>query len=171
LDNQERRRIFNTNHSIPIIQHQINSTTSIDRKNTVVNLEFNRPVLEIFWVFRQVESEENNDWFNFSKRVPNGDLVSNLMEKCKFLINGIERFEGNELYFRTISNKHAATNKHIYQFSFEVGSNSLNFSLIDDASVHISAIDNVPKSNLYVYARSENTLEIKDGQGGLKFSS
>lgn len=182
LDNDERTKFANSDHKFFITQLQLNPTVSAEAgtRNMKVSLEFNHPCKEIIWVFRENESEENNDWFNFGKRVPNGDLVTELVSSCKLLLDGTERFSQNEKFFRTIQQELHHTNisnKHIYTYSFShkpeewSPSGSLNFSKLNSADMHFTFINSVPAIKVYIFALNYNWFIIKKGMGAVAFSA
>jgi hypothetical protein len=182
LDDSERKKYVDAKHMFLIKQLQMNPVLTINSgtKNFKSRLEFNHPCTEILWVFTEKDSELNNDWFNFSKRVPNGDLVTSLMKRCKFTIDGGDIFDQNELFFRSVQHEMYHTNisnKHIYTYSFSnkpedsQPSGSLNFSKISDANMYFDFIDSVPDIKLYVFAVNYNWLIIDKGMAGIAFSS
>lgn len=182
LDNNERSRYANSDHKFFITQLQMNPVVAYkaNTKNIKTSLEFNHPCKELLWVFTETISEENNDWFNFSKRVPNGDLVTELMSSCKFVIDGSERFSNNEKYFRSVQHElhHSnISNKHIYIYSFSNNpevwqpSGSLNFSKLNDSVMYFTMIDGVPSFKLYIFALTYNWFIIKKGLGAIAFHS
>jgi hypothetical protein len=182
LDDSERRKYIDSKHLFLIKQLQINPVLSINAgtKHFKNRLELNHPCSELLWVFTELESEQNNDWFNYSKRVPNGDLVTSLMTNCKLTVDGGEIFNQNELFFRNVQhNMHHTniSNKHLYTYSFShkpedpQPSGSLNFSKINDANLYFDFIDSVPDMKLYVFAVNYNWLIIDKGMAGIAFNS
>jgi hypothetical protein len=182
LDDSERKKYIDAKHMFLVKQLQLNPVISIKQgaKHFKSRLEFNHPTTELLWVFTEKDSELNNDWFNFSKRVPNGDLVTSLMKRCKLNIDGADIFDQNELFFRSVQHEIYHTNisnKHIYAYSFSNNpennqpSGSLNFSKISDANMYFDFIDSVPDIKLYVFAVNYNWLIIDKGMAGIAFSS
>jgi hypothetical protein len=182
LDDSERKKYVDAKHMFLIKQLQLNPVQTINEgiKHFKSSIEFNHPCTELFWVLTEKDSELNNDWFNFSKRVPNGDLVTSLMTKCKLTIDGGDIFDQNELFFRSIQHEINHTNisdKHIYIYSFSdtpedsQPSGSLNFSKISDANLYFDFVDNVPDMKLHVFAVNYNWLIIDKGMAGIAFSS
>lgn len=182
LGNHERQNYISMDHKFFITQLQLNPVQSFSANTSdfKVSLEFNHPVSELLWVVTEIESENNNDWFNFSKRVPDGDLVTPLMKDCKLLIDGSERFNNTELFFRTVqhdSHHSNISNKHLYVYSFSKNpeqwepSGTLNFSKLTDAVFHMSLIDSAPALKFYIFAINYNWFIIKKGMGGIAFSS
>lgn len=182
LENEQRKEYVKTDQKFFITQLQLSPVLSIKQgtKNLKSNLEFNHPCKELFWVFREIESETNNDWFNFSKRVPNGELVTSLLKSSELLIDGTERFSENEIFFRTVQQDLHHTNvsdKHIYIYSFSKlpeeyqPSGTLNFSKISDSVMNFQMIDSVPDSKVYIFTVNYNWLIMKKGMSGLAFNS
>jgi hypothetical protein len=182
LDDSERKKYVDSKHMFLIKQLQMIPVLTIKdgTKNFKSRLEFNHPCTELFWVFTEKDSELNNDWFNFSKRVPNGDLVTSLMTRCKLSIDGGDIFDQNELFFRSIQHEMNHTNisnKHIFTYAFSDNpedsqpSGSLNFSKISDAYLYFDLIENVPDIKLYVFSINYNWLIVDKGMAGIAFSS
>jgi hypothetical protein len=182
LDDSERKKYVDAKHMFLIKQLQLNPVQSIKQGTTNFKsrLEFNHPCTELLWVFTETDSELNNDWFNFSKRVPDGDLVTSLMTRCKLNIDGSDIFDQNELFFRSVQHEIYHTNisnKHVFTYAFSNNpedpqpSGSLNFSKISDANMYFDFIENVPDIKLYVFSVNHNWLIIDKGMAGVAFSS
>lgn len=142
-------------------------------------IPFNHPVKEILWVFRETDSEENNDWFNFSKRsnVPSTEIKS-LMKNTTFYIEGVEYTKPLPEKFYRLNNKHTnITDRHIYSLSFCENpenfqpSGTLNFSVIDNFYIRGDMNTPTPSNKLYAFGISYNWLEIENGISRLLFIS
>ena len=182
LHDEERKKYINSDHKFFITQLQLNPILSFGAgtKNFKTSLDFNHPCKEMIWVFTETDSEDNNDWFNFSKRVPNGDLVTELMQSCSLSLDGADRFSQNEKFFRSVQHELHHTNisnKHVYTYSFSQNpeewtpSGSLNFSKINDAVMYFNMIDSVPPFKLYIFALTYNWFIIKKGLGAIAFNA
>lgn len=143
--------------------------------NYKTRLEFNNRVKSLYWVLVESTSENNNDWFNFSRRSD----TTQLFEKSRILIDGIEREElRDEKYFRIIQpfkfHTHS-TNKHIYMYSFckypegIQGSGALNFSRLDHAYLELLLRASNPETNLHIFGLTENFLIIQGGMASLAY--
>ena len=167
LDNDERNYITNRGTSDTLMyQHQ-----STPASNGLMSfLPFNNPVVFLFSDLGTTDI--------MAEAVATGSGTINLK------INGVDIVEKRELYphyniiplsyhttygnFAGIAEKNLPS--FIYPFALNCSqlqpSGTCNFSRIDSA--YLASDKNVVKS---IYARSYNVLRIKDGMGGLLFSS
>lgn len=142
-----------------------------------ITLPFNHPVYEVIFVLRETESDNNNDWFNFSVRNPvvNTQVVE-LLESANLITDGIDRYteplESNVLNTLNCRRYHTnVTDKHIYIMSFcDKPENSfqangfLNFSAIDNANLQLKLRGTIPMSNLHVFALNWNFIKFEEGR-------
>ena len=68
-----------------------------DLRNKVIDLNFNHPVKELFWIYQNDIVSTTNDWKNYSK-TPDDDTINSkpqetAFEKFMLKFNGIDRFE------------------------------------------------------------------------------
>jgi len=148
-------------------------TSPIDFRTS---LDFNHRVKALYWVLVESDSEDNNDWLNFSKRSD----TSHLINKARIVLDGQEReSQRNEKYFRLTHpvNFHShSSNKFIYMYSFsrfpeniQQPSGALNFSQFDSIYLELEIRENNPSTFLYTFALSENFLIIQNGMSALAF--
>lgn len=179
LDKEERRRFIKKDQIYLIEQIQFSEKQSI--KANTVNYksftEFNHCIKEYIWVFVDTNSENNNDWFNFSRRSDS----SNLLSKANIQFEGQDRIEErDEVYFRTIQplQHHSVIPiKYIYCYSFGLfpermePSGSFNHSRFDNTNINFIMNTSNPACNLYHFATSWNIMIISKGMAALAYYS
>ena len=177
-------KLDNEGYKIPITHNylidQVQYSEPLTIKDNVISYNadlktFKFLITELLFVFRETNSENNNDWFNYSIRSNNGKFVDTI----KFKINGIDfAKEMSELYYRTIvpAFRHTSTpNKNIYVFPFckdvenPQPNGALNFSLIDNKDLEFKLNAYNPECNLHVFAKSKNIFQLKGGVAGISF--
>lgn len=177
-------KVDDEGYKIPIVhnylmdQVQYSEPLYINANATNYNADlkaFRFLVTELLFVFREDDSENNNDWFNYSIRSNNGKFVDTI----KFKMNGIDFAEEMpEIYYRTITSatRHtSAPNKNIYVFPFCKDAEDpqpngiLNFSLIDNKDLEFRLNPSIPACKLHVFAKSKNIFQIKGGIMGIAF--
>jgi hypothetical protein len=138
-------------------------------------LNFNHPCSDLMFVLREKDSDDNNDWFNFAKRVITPlTIVPPLITNSKFIVDGKERIEETDEYTLRLSNNFRfhghAPHKHIYTMSFcndpqkWFPTGSLNFSCIDQAELYLTMANSIASPvKLFVFARNFNIMYIKNG--------
>jgi hypothetical protein len=177
LDNEERVYFAQNTHHYMIEQLQIQSESiDINKQVSIIEIPFNHPVKELFWVIQGNAIFLANDIFNFSD--DSSDNPQPPIQSVVLRMEGTERFqEMNEYYFRKIlpNQYHTSTsNNYIYMYSFALSPEELqptgtaNFSRIDRATLHIT-ISNIRNSMIYVYATNYNLFQIKNGSSGVVF--
>jgi hypothetical protein len=143
------------------------------------DIRFNHPIKELIWVFREEDSTDNNDWFNYSKRnlIPYTKVFS-LMRSCRLSIDGKDYTENKkEIIFRALNNHRNKTDKHIYTIPFCLNpedwspTGSLNFSKIDNASLYGEMNIPTPLNRLHIFGINYNWMTIKNGISNLEFIS
>lgn len=185
VDDALRISEMNKSHEFLISQTQYFKESLINESGSINNflLNFNHPSKEIFFVLRESSSEDNNDWFNFSKRntfLPSPTLP--LLAEAKLTLDGIDRVELSEEFTLRVNNGYHyrgyATNKHIYTMVFcsepdkWYPTGSLNFSMVDEARLTIHTKTGIAsRVNLFVFCRNFNIITISNGMLGLAFSS
>jgi hypothetical protein len=185
LDEPERTRLRNDPGEYLITQCQ-----TVDAQNVPtfgmsnMDVSFNHPVFELFFVLRETQSEENNDWFNFSIR--NGVVntpIEELITSARLLLDGTtertKEFNTSIINVLNSSRFHSnTTDKHIYTMAFcddpenwTQPSGSLNFSVIDHAILQLKLNETIPTSYFHVFALNWNWIQIRDGIMFLDFIS
>lgn len=185
MDDIERIKYAKKDHSYLITQVQTINNESI---NTSLQggihrcfLPFNHPCSELFFVIREKDSDDNNDWFNFAKRT--NTILTKLqpfLKSAKLTLDGHERVERtNEFTLRVTNNNRYhtnTTNKNIYTMSFcndpekQYPTGSLNLSLVDQAELILELHSNIQSlPGLFVFARNFNIINIKQGMFQIKY--
>lgn len=181
VDDNLKLELKSKSQRILIEQVQSKNTQGADTNssNGIFNtdLPFNGMVKELFWVFIEDESAENNDGFNFSKRNTSPNTkVHSLMKNSKFLVEGVEYIEEQgELVYRSLNNHRNKTDRHIYTISFcahpeiREPSGSLNFSKFDYATLYGEMITPTPLNKMFIFATNHNWISIDKGLSSLMF--
>lgn len=179
LDSDERRYFAQNRHFYLIEQLQM-ETSSIDttKEVNVIDLPFNHPVKELFWIIQGDNVRRQNQWFNFSTFT--GSNPTSPLRKAVIRFEGTERFEErDERYFRLVVpwQRHTATpNSFIYVYSFATDPENLqptgtaNFSRIDHPTLHLNT-GQISESQVVIYAINYNILRIISGISGVLFSN
>ena len=167
LDTDERRRFAQASHEYLIEQLQYTGAETYTlQPNTITNekvrLTFNHPVKELLIFTQTASSLSANKHFDFGENMwqvdGNGAPTfkgRDLVTHSKLLLNGHERFsERPGSYFRLVVPFQVHTripNRHIYCYSFSLTpeehqpSGSCNFSRIDNASLHLTLAEPLPR--------------------------
>lgn len=174
----EYKKIEKTGKAILIEQIQYNDDQMIPANRTAAKLPlvFNNPLKEIIFVLVDDNSEQNNDWFNFSRYSDGNKPIL----KANLLIDGKERFSSDILedWFRLIAplrHHTKATNKYIYvmplsEFPEEYQpSGSLNASCIDELILYLTMNTGNNAMHVYSFARSLQMM-LFDGDDNMAIS-
>lgn len=175
LDDIERYQHKINSHMFLIQQNQYVLGESIGQSGVFISdLPFINPVYEIFFVIREVESEANNDWFNYSKRnLIINTKVSGMVKEAKLMVDNFERtdFLSEETLVTLNSSKYHTntTDKHIYIMPFCDNPESyqpsgyLNLSMFDTVRLVCNLKENIPASRAYIFAKNWNIVTISEG--------
>jgi frataxin-like iron-binding protein CyaY len=188
LDVCERKWYAQHSHKYLIEQVQYNGLggviTSSDSK---LPLEFNHACKELIWYATLTNKAHKNDWLNFGK-TNNSDKYlwgprdnDDILKTVTLYLNGHERVEERRAdYFRVVNalTYHTSNpSNYIYTYSFALHpekqqpSGALNFSLIDEALLHLKTnVQPGTSYELHAYAKNYNMLIITQGMGGLAFN-
>lgn len=143
----------------------------------ILDLNFNYPVKELLWVFVEDDSINNNDYFNYSRRSDN----QNLMLGAKLFLNGRVQKSDDflpETFLRLVTPyqcHQCIPNKYIYVYSFSLEpekidpTGSLNFSAINSAQIYFDMRPGNSACKLYFYVLGYNILTIRGGEAKIKF--
>lgn len=186
LSNQERKYFATQEQRYLIEQIQIYDGNGVGR-NTVndnINVFFNHPIKELFWIYKADAISETNDWLNFSKTlnyIETHQEPQEPIKACQWKINGHELMEEKSgSYFRLVNpyryyNRIPDNYIYVHSFSMEPHrfqpSGHLNFSMLDSVVLSLTFTDNIPDGSVTIYARNYNILEIKQGQAALLYSA
>ena len=183
LDTGERKYFAQTKHMYLIDQLQNNGINEYSKgqESNKINLEFNHPCKEIFWINKLKFNTNLNQPFNYTDRINTAYGSDNPVEDVELLINGQERFTKRKGdYFRLVVpyQKHTrAPSNYIYVYSFCLNpeehqpSGSCNFSRLDNAELTINFKKSMGDLTTHIYALNYNMLNIVNGMGGLAYSN
>jgi hypothetical protein len=186
LSNQERRYFAKGEHRYLIEQVQIHDGNGVAKNTVNDNIEvfFNHPVKELFWIYKADAISNTNDWINFSKTMNYTELQiipEEPIKACQWKINGHDLMEEKSgSYFRLVNTYkyyNRIPNNFIYVHSFSMEphrfqpSGHLNFSMLNSVILSLTYTDNILDGSVTVYARNYNILEIKAGQAALLYSA
>ncbi len=164
-------------HKYLIDQVQYSEKLQLSANTTIYKADlksFKFSVFELIFMFKELESDENNDWFNYSIRSNNTPFVDDIT----LTLEGHEFFKPiPEMFFRTNNDYHThGTNRNIYNISFSKNpedydqpGGALNLSIIDNKYINFNMNFNNPACNLYVFARSYNEFKLVGGIPSLSF--
>jgi hypothetical protein len=155
LDKEERERFASSEHEYLIEQVQYTPVQSIvsGALKTVVDIQFNHCIKEIFWVIQQDRMETRNEWFNYSNLLTSTETGTqvDLLSSALLQLDGYDRIQSrNALYFRRTQPYQyhtaipAGVKSYIYVYSFclrpeaEQPSGSMNASRIDDIRLSLT---------------------------------
>ena len=142
----------------------------------ISSLKFNHLVRELAFVLVDANSIANNDHLNYSRYSDESALI----RSANMYIVNTARFESDlpEAYLRTVfaHKQHSVVpNKHIYIIPFSLDSETnqptgaLNFSRLDNVSLHLKMTSGNPEVFLYVFAIYHNFITIADGSLYIEF--
>ncbi len=192
LDQEERRRFVAKAHEYLIEQVQYTNNLSIDSgaSSVPLNMEFNHPIRELYWVIQRDAAVNAHQWFNYTNLSIGestsgvGNSLQNLITTALIKLDGYDRFDKRGAdYFRLVQPYQYHTvipiDDFIYTYSFcfrpedSQPSGSMNASRIDSLQLLLQMNTTVTpargKSNARIYALNHNVLRIVDGFGGLLF--
>lgn len=186
LDTTERSYFAKEEHRYLIEQIQYSDEIGVAKNETtkLIELNFNLPVKELFWVCQNDENLDNNQILGFNSS-PDVFYESNTDDllTTKLQYNGNERFEERKgEYFRLIQpfqhHKQTVFEKYIYVYSFAVNpedhqpSGASNFSKIDTVRLEYALRNSRPyNSVIKVFALNYNILRISRGMAGVAFAN
>jgi hypothetical protein len=159
--------------------HLINSNFA----SGLFNVNMLKSMKELVIVAREIESENNNDFFNYGLRDhtrPGQELIKTI----KFYTNGLTRFEQlDESYYRLVTPQKSHTfsgNRNIYVLPFAEKpeilqpTGSMNFSIystgqLTGVQLGLTFTRNLPNCRLIIYGVSQNVLTIQNGVAQVMF--
>ncbi|KAJ3354045.1 hypothetical protein GGF32_002719 [Allomyces javanicus] len=166
---KEENYSFDETFDVVMEQYQTHVFQHI-RANTAqaaINLDLTNAVKEILWVCTEVESQKNNDWFNYGWRDRGGAA---LIKTAGLTLDGSVRVERlPESFFRNFNvYRHHShlPNRNVYCYSFAENPEShqvsgyLNASNYDYVTLALTFHEGVPESFVYVVGVSYNVLKI-----------
>ena len=182
LDTNERKYFAQNSHVYLIEQVQFNGNTSYitSQESNKIQMEFNHPCKELFWVSQIDLCKTFNQHTNFSDSVDDADS-DDPIDSVVLYINGQERFgvrNANHFRLEIPYKRHTRVpGNFIYVYSFSLKpeqmqpSGTCNFSRLDSSELLINYKNNLLSSNTRVYGLNYNILNIKNGMGGVAYSN
>lgn len=183
LDDAERRVFVEQEMKYVITQTQYVGlhTVAAGARETKIDIHFNQPCKNLFWMGRSDTNSAALNWFNFSGPEV-GEFNGELFKQATLKLNNNNRFDpADPFYLRVVQAHQHQTripNKHIYAYNFALypedpnPSGSINFSRIDNSRLHIEWTSPLPEGySIFVFTRSINVMVISNGVAQLKFSA
>lgn len=182
VDDNLRKQMRDTLHTYIIEQVQASAPIYIGNTNLIkTRLDFNHPVKELFFILREIESEQNNDWFNFGVRNTSiGTRIDHLLQEAKLEIEGKDRtvyknavslsLLNNSIYHSNISDKYIYTMQFCSDPEKWIPTGSLNFSSSTDISLSLKLTPGY-SSHLHVFVKNYNWVVITEGFASLAYKS
>lgn len=144
-----------------------------------IELDFRRCVKEIVFVIVEDASEDNNDFFNYGRRLE-GLAGGEFIVKAGLSFDNQERFPSlPEAYWRLrgCEKYHSQAGlRNIYCISFATSpelthqpSGTANLSRFDAVTLNLDFVDNVPNCKVHTFAVSYNIMRIGAGYANLEF--
>lgn len=168
LDLEERKNMAEREWEILITQAQMKSTEF--KSSTILEIDFNNVVKDIFFYVRPTLHKNYGEFFNFTAKThnPPNSLFNltpvinsklwnlepkrHLLSRARFLFNGTERIEWRDAkYFYNMQNYENYRNtikSYIYMYAFTIDPrsnhnfNGCNFSRLDNAQLQIEVETN-----------------------------
>ena len=187
LDTEERRRFVSSKHEYLIEQVQYQNTTAVTAGSSITNidLDFNNPIKEIFWVVQQDRMVLSNEIFNYTNRqlIEQFVMLDDQISTAILRLDGYDRFEVRDAsYFRLVQpfQRHTTIpDDYMYNYSFSLAPEAsqpmgtLNASRIDTIVLAIGMNNTIARydSGIRVYATNYNVFRIAAGLGGILFTA
>jgi hypothetical protein len=164
-----------------IMQQVQQLAVTIPARQTIYKLDLdslNFSIGYIMWVFRRVDVNTTNDWFNFSDRLTG--LANDAMVSAQIYFGEKERTDKLSAKnlrllesFRTFG---YSSEDFIYSYYFNLypsnkmqASGSLNISSLKDVNIVFELLPNLPEMEVQLYALNYNIFNIEKGQGWLEY--
>lgn len=177
LDNTERERFATNSFEVLVTQNQ-SFYYQTNNSSCRLALNFNHPIISMYWCIRRQCNERTNAWFNFSGIDSLDPLIS-----ASLTLNNQSRFgEKGATYLRLVQPLQHHSNipdSFIYMYSFalspesESPSGTCNFSRIDHVELLLTLQSGLGKEQctVMVFARSFNIIRFREGLAGLAFAN
>ena len=186
LEEEERNRYINVPKQLNIINQIQNYEYSIDANTTekIFSLKSMKyPVTELIFVIRRNDSDNFNDYFNYSNtNLLNIINKSNPLKNVRLMFDGKDRIKTSPASIFTQlepTKVHTNTpvNKYIHVYSFALEPEKIeqpngvcNFSELQDPQLHLTFNTSIAASTLFIYAVNYNVLISIKGSGYLLHS-
>ena len=183
LEEQERRQYISTPNQMNIINQLQSFVYDIGAGITETSFSLKSmryPVIEIAFIVRRNDSQNANDYFNYSNQ-NSSNLINkkNPINSVRLIFDGSDRIKKTDAnVFTLIEPSKVHTNTplnqfiHIYSFALEPEkieqpNGICNFSELQEPLLHLTFTAPVAASTLYVYAVNYNVLINNKGGGTL----
>lgn len=181
LEEQERSLYIKTPRQMNVINQVQTYTYDIGqgiKEHTFSLKSMHYPVIELIFMVRQNGAETINDYFNYSTVLTSTNR-KNPIKTVRLMFDGRDRI-------RTISatnfikletpkiHTNTPINKFIHTYSFALEPEKIeqpngicNFSELQEPLLHLSFVDNLPASKLFIFAVNYNVLICGNGNATL----
>ena len=179
IDDSAKTLFKDSSHTFLIEQVKYNGKEQISENSGIYHakLQFNNPCKELMFACVEKTSNDNNNYYNYSKIIDNTPLISEI----SLVLDGKNRFDFlpevmNRLGYAASIHKSVPL-KYVYTLPFCIKpydnqpSGTLNLSKFDDVTLVLKMSKNNPICFLHVYALMYNVLTIQQGIMTLKFMS
>jgi hypothetical protein len=186
LEEEERNRYINVPKQLNIINQIQNYEYSIDANTTekIFSLKSMKyPVTELIFIIRRNDSDNFNDYFNYSNtNLLNIINKSNPIKNVRLMFDGKDRIKTSPASIFTQlepTKVHTNTpvNKYIHVYSFALEPEKIeqpngvcNFSELQEPQIHLTFNTSLAASTLFIYAVNYNVLISIKGSGYLLHS-
>ena len=183
LEEQERRKYISTPHQMSIVNQLQSFVYDIGAGVTETSFSLKSmryPVIEIVFVVRRNDSQNANDYFNYSNQnLSNIANKSNPINSVRLIFDGSDRIKKTDAnVFTLIEPSKVHTNTplnqfiHIYSFALEPEkieqpNGICNFSELQEPLLHLTFNTPFEASTLFIYAVNYNVLISNEGGGSL----
>jgi len=186
LEEQERNNYINVPKQLNIINQLQNYEYTIDANTTEKIFSLKRmkyPITELVFVIRRNDTEDFNDYFNYSStNLLDVANQSNPIKNIRLMFDGKDRIKTSPASIFTQlepTKVHTNTpiNKYIHVYSFALEPEKIeqpngvcNFSEIQEPQIHLTFNSNIASCKLFMYAVNYNVLMSVKGAGYLLHS-
>lgn len=184
LDIEERKQFYEQSHIYLIEQLQYTNRLPVSASHVPIDLYFNHPIKELFWVLQRNDVEITKDWFNFST-FPNRNtnIIRDTFERAVIQFNGVDRFRSKKAsYYRLYQPYYYNTRtpqNYIYTYSFGLRpeeihpTGQMNFSRVENARIVLSMHSRRSYTDYSFrgYGLGYNILIVTSGMAGLLFTN
>ena len=183
LEEQERRQYISKPNQMNIINQLQSFVYDIGAGITETSFSLKSmryPVIEIAFVVRRNDSQNANDYFNYSNQnASNFSNKQNPISSVRLIFDGSDRIKKtNANVFTILEPSKVHTNVplnqfiHIYSFALEPEkieqpNGICNFSELQEPLLHLTFTTPVVASTIYIYAVNYNVLINNEGGGSL----
>ena len=183
LEEQERRQYISKPNQMNIINQLQSFVYDIGAGITETSFSLKSmryPVIEIAFVVRRNDSQNANDYFNYSNQnASNFSNKKNPISSVRLIFDGSDRIKKTDAnVFTILEPSKVHTNVplnqfiHIYSFALEPEkieqpNGICNFSELQEPLLHLTFTTPVVASTIYIYAVNYNVLINNEGGGSL----